>query len=222
MNNKILKEEKMFFLLGAIFVTLLVISNIIASKVIIIGGLIGPAAVLCYALTFAISDTIAEIWGKERTKFIVVLGFICCIISAVFIKIAIEMPAAGFWNNQKEYKLILGSNMRIVLASMISYLISQHHDIWAFHYLKKLTNGKHLWLRNNLSTMISQLIDTSIFIIIAFYNTGSPIVSLIIGQYIIKLIIAIIDTPIVYVLVNVIKGLLYKNTNKNSYNVISS
>ncbi|MTI65252.1 MAG: queuosine precursor transporter [Firmicutes bacterium] len=222
MDSKILKEEKMFFLLGAIFITLLVISNIIASKVIIIGGLIGPAAVLCYALTFAISDTIAEIWGKERTKFIVVLGLICCIISAIFIKIAIKMPAAEFWNNQKEYKLILGSNMRIVLASMISYLISQHHDIWAFHYLKKLTKGRHLWLRNNLSTMISQLIDTSIFIIIAFFNTGSPIFSLIIGQYIIKLIIAIIDTPIVYVLVNVIRGLLYKNTTSNTYNMVSS
>ncbi|WP_120170427.1 queuosine precursor transporter [Thermohalobacter berrensis] len=205
MKYSINRSEKMFLLLASIFIALLVVSNIIASKIIMVGNLIGPAAVLCYALTFAISDTIAEIWGKERTKYVVTLGFLASVISAIMIKIAILMPPAPFWQNQQEYKLILGSNIRIVIASMLAYLTSQYHDVWAFHFWKKLTNEKHLWIRNNLSTLVSQMIDTIIFIVVAFYGTGTPLMSIIIGQYTIKLIIAICDTPLVYILVNFVK-----------------
>jgi hypothetical protein len=209
------KEDKIFLLLTASFISLLVISNVIAGKVISIYSLTGPAAVVCYALTFVITDTIAEIWGKERTKYIVFIGFFASILSAVMIKMAILLPSASFWNSQKEYELILGSNFRIVIASMLAYIISQNHDIWAFHFWKKKTKGKYLWIRNNFSTGISQLIDTSIFIIVAFYGTGVPILSMIIGQYIIKLIIAVLDTPLVYLLVRVLKNkniIDYKNT----------
>jgi len=216
------KEEKIFLLLGGSFITLLVVSNIIASKVIVIGGLIGPAAVLCYALTFAISDTIAEVWGKERTKYIVKLGFFAAVISALMIKLAIVMPSAPFWQGQKEYELILGSNIRMVIASMLAYLISQYHDVWAFHFWKSKTKGKHLWIRNNLSTATSQLIDTLIFIVIAFYGTGVPLLPMILGQYAIKLIIAAFDTPIVYLLVNTVRKSLSakKNESLSEYNVI--
>jgi len=216
------KEEKLFLLLGGSFITLLVVSNIIASKVIAIGELIGPAAVLCYALTFAISDTIAEVWGKERTKYIVKLGFFAAVISALMIKLAIVMPSAPFWQGQKEYELILGSNIRMVIASMLAYLISQYHDVWAFHFWKSKTKGKHLWIRNNLSTATSQLIDTLIFIVIAFYGTGAPLLPMILGQYAIKLIIAAFDTPIVYLLVNTVRKSLSakKNESLSEYNVI--
>ena len=154
MEKIISRDEKVFLILSSIFVTLLVVSNIIASKVILVGGLMAPAAVLCYALTFAISDTLAEIWGKERTKFIVKVGFFATLISALMIKLAILMPGAPFWGNQKEFSLILGSNLRIVLASMLAYLISQHHDVWAFHFWKDKTGGKYLFIRNNLSTFV--------------------------------------------------------------------
>ena len=199
------REEKIFVLLAIIFVTLLVVSNIIAAKLISIAGLIVPAAVLCYALTFLLSDTIAEIWGKERTMYVIKLGFFASILSAFFIKLSISMPAASFWTNQVEYDMILGANIRIVMASMVAYLISQYHDVWSFHFWKNKTQGKHLWLRNNMSTGVSQLIDTTIFITIAFYGTGAPLLSLILGQYIIKLAISIFDTPFVYLFVNLIK-----------------
>ena len=202
------REEKYFLLLGASFIALLVVSNIIAVKVISIGGLIGPAAVICYALTFAVTDTLSEIWGKERTKYIVTLGFFASILSAIMIQLAIWLPSAPFWELQGEYQLILGANLRIVTASMTAYLVSQYHDIWAFQFWKKVTREKHLWLRNNLSTGSSQLIDTIIFITIAFYGTGAPIISMIFGQYIMKLLIAVIDTPLVYLLVGVVKKAL--------------
>lgn len=208
MNQTMSKETKVFLLLSSVFVTLLVVSNIIASKIIMVGELFAPAAVLCYALTFAISDTLAEVWGKEKTKFVVRVGLIVSIISAIMIKLAIIMPAAPFWESQEEYSFILGSNLRIVFASMIAYLVSQHHDVWAFHFWKNKTNGKYLWVRNNLSTLFSQIIDTVIFIFVAFYGTGAPIVTMIISQYVIKLVIALADTPIVYLMVGVIKNIL--------------
>jgi hypothetical protein len=216
MNSRLERYEKTFILLASVFVSLLVVSNIIAGKIIMIKGLIGPAAVLCYALTFAISDTIAEIWGKERTRYVVTLGFFASVISAIMIKIAILMPSAPFWENQAEYELILGSNIRIVIASMTAYLVSQYHDVWAFHFWKDLTKGKHLWIRNNLSTLISQLIDTTIFITVAFYGTGTPLLSLILGQYTLKLIIAVCDTPLVYLLISIVKK--YNSIKDNKFN----
>lgn len=216
MNSKLTKENKIFMLLSSIFITLLVVSNIIAGKVIMVGNLIAPAAVLCYALTFVISDTLSEIWGKEKTAYIVRIGFMVSIISAIMIKIAILFPSAPIWGNQKEFSLILGSNLRIVIASMVAYLVSQHHDVWAFHFWKNKTNGKHLWVRNNMSTLVSQIIDTVLFITIAFYGTGAPIITMIISQYIIKLVIALADTPLVYVLVGFVNKTLRKDQQSKS------
>ncbi len=199
------REEKIFLLLAITFVSLLIVSNVIAAKLITIGGLTVSAAAICYALTFFLTDTIAEIWGKERTLYVIKLGFFGSVISAIFIKLAIYMPAASFWADQEQYQLILGANIRIVFASMVAYLISQYHDVWAFHFWKEKTKGKHLWLRNNFSTGASQLIDTVIFVTIAFSGTGAPLVAIIIGEYIIKLVISILDTPLIYMFVNLIK-----------------
>jgi len=198
-------KDKIFILFSCIFVSLLVLSNILAVKIIEVGGLVGPAAVLVYALSFALSDTLVEIWGKEKVKYVIKVGFIASLISAIFIRMAISFPSADNWTLQQEFEMILGSNMRIVLASMVAYLVSQFHDVWSFNFWKKITGGKHLWLRNNLSTIFSQMIDTVLFIFIAFYGSGLPIISMMIGQYTLKLIIALLDTPIVYLAVKLTK-----------------
>jgi uncharacterized integral membrane protein (TIGR00697 family) len=205
MENNLGPRDKVFILLTACFAVLLVVSNVIAGKIMLVGGVVAPAAVLCYSLTFAVTDTIAEIWGKERTVFIVNVGFIVTVLSALFIRLAIAVPAAPFWEQQEAFSQILGSNLRIVLASVTAYLVSQHHDIWAFMFWKQKTGGRHLWLRNNLSTGVSQLLDTSIFIVLAFYGTGIPLLPMITGQYLLKLLIALLDTPLVYGLVYLIK-----------------
>ncbi|MBS4032805.1 MAG: queuosine precursor transporter [Clostridiales bacterium] len=205
MPGPLTKQEKAFFLLGCSFAVLLVVSNVIAGKIISVGGLFAPAAVLCYSLTFAATDTMAELWGKERTKFVVNVGFFVAVLSAVLIRLAIAVAPAPFWENQGAFELILGSNLRIVVASLTAYLVSQHHDIWAFTFWKNKTGSRHLWLRNNLSTGVSQLLDTFLFITLAFYGTGAPVLSMIAGQYVIKLVIAVADTPLVYALVYMIK-----------------
>ncbi|MFQ6077574.1 MAG: queuosine precursor transporter [Thermodesulfobacteriota bacterium] len=197
-------EERAFILLVSIFVGTLVISSVLASKIISIFGLFVPAGVLAYCITFVVTDVISEIWGKERANRVVLCGFITLLVTFLLIRIALFWDAAPFWREQKAFSTVLGSTSRIIIASFIAYLVSQYHDVWAFHVWRKLTAGRHLWLRNTASTVVSQFIDTLIFITIAFYGT-MPVFALIKGQYFIKLLIALLDTPFVYLVVMLIR-----------------
>ena len=107
------------------------------------------------------------------------------------------MPSAAFWKSQEAFVEILGGTWRVVGASMVSYLVSQNWDVYIYHKVKDLTGDKYLWLRNIVSTVSSQLIDTVLFIGIAFYGK-MPIVPLIVGQYVVKVGISAADTPFMY------------------------
>lgn len=125
--------------------------------------------------------------------------------------ICIIMPAHENWTNQEAYETIFKGSLRMTIASLIAFILSQYHDIWAFHFWKEKTKGKFLWLRNNASTVVSQLIDTSIFMYIAFYHltpkfTSSFIFSLIIPYWIFKIIFAFLDTPLCYLGVKWLKS----------------
>lgn len=190
----------MLSLLTAVFAGSLVIAAVLANKIISVGGIVVPAGVLAYCVTFVCTDVINEIWGRKRAKQVVLSGFGALIVSLVLIQLALNWPAAPFWTNQEAFALTLGTTPRIILGSLIAYLISQLHDVWSFDFWKKLTSGRHLWLRNNGSTLVSQLLDSVVFISIAFYGQ-LPILPLIWGQWLIKLAIAALDTAVVYVLV---------------------
>ena len=204
MNESDKREDRAFILLVSIFVGALVISSVLASKIISIFDLFVPAGVLAYCITFVVTDVISEIWGKERANRVVFSGFIALLVTFLLIRIALTWDAAPFWREQKAFSTILGSTSRIIIASFIAYLVSQYHDVWAFHIWRKLTEGRHLWLRNTASTVVSQFIDTLIFITIAFYGT-MPVFPLMKGQYFIKVLIALLDTPFVYLVVILIR-----------------
>ncbi len=186
-----------------LFISALLLSNILASKIIAIGTFVLPAAIILYPLTFLLTDVVAEVEGKKSASSLVMTGFYMSILMVLAILAGKLLPPAEFWKHQEAYEIILGATPRIVLASIIAYLISQSHDIWAFHWWREKTDGRHLWLRNNLSTIVSQLIDSVLFICIAFWGTFTPamIGIMILSQYIIKVIIALLDTPACYLLV---------------------
>lgn len=193
--------------LSMAFATLLVVANIIAGKLISIGIWVVPVAVIAYPFTFLVTDVISEIYGRKTATRIIWLGFMASIIMVALIYIGRIIPPSNIWEGQEAYNAILGSVPRIVLASMIAYLISQHHDVIVFHFWKKLTKDKFLWLRNNASTMVSQGIDTVLFITIAFFGVipTQVLLNMILAQYVIKLCIAVADTPICYALVALIR-----------------
>ena len=166
-----------------------------------------PAGIVAYPFTFLVSDTISEVYGRRTATRVVWLGFVFSLMMLALIYVAKVWPAAGFWEGQGAYDETLGSIPRIVLGSMVAYLISQNHDIIAFHLWRRFTGGRHLWLRNNASTFVSQGIDTVVFISIAFAGTfpASVIWNMIGTQYAAKLIISVLDTPLVYALVALVR-----------------
>lgn len=194
-----------------LFLTCLLLSNILASKIVSFGCLIVPAAIVLYPLTFLFTDVVSELEGKKSARDLVIMGFLMSLFMVIVIFIGKLLPAAPFWHHQQAYETILGSTSRIVFASMIAYVISQNHDVWAFHWWKQKTAGRHLWLRNNLSTIGSQLIDSVLFIGIAFAGSYplSTIGTMIASQYAVKVGIALLDTPFCYLLVRI-----YANNRK--------
>lgn len=194
------KTETNLQILTSVFVVSLIIANIVSAKIVSFWGMVIPAAIVAYPLTFLITDIIGEIWGKQEANKVVKIGLLCQLISLVLIGLAIALPVAPFADNQAEFVGIMKSGFRVVAASLVAYFISQSWDVWLFHKLKEKCNDKHKWLRNNLSTITSQIIDTAIFITIAFVGIVPNIWVMIGSQYLIKVVFALLDTIPFYLL----------------------
>lgn len=214
--------------LVALFITALVTAQLTAAKVLaftlpvsvpITGDtLVMPGAALAYALTFFASDCVAELYGKRSAQVMVNVGFIMNFVLLALVWSTIWAPAAQSSSVAPEtFRQVLGASTGIVLGSLTAFLISQNWDVIVFHRLREATDGAQLWLRNIGSTATSQLIDTVIFVGIAFVlapqllGTGSPlptsvIIQLIVGQYLLKLLIALLDTPLVYAVVGFVRS----------------
>lgn len=186
--------------LSIIFVAALITANMVSTKILEVGPFFVPAGVLAYSITFAMTDTLCELWGRKQTQAVVAAGFVAQLLVLGLILLAVYLPGAPFWQNQAAYASVFGPAPRIILASLVAYLVSQSFDLWAFTWLKERFQGRHLWLRNNLSTAASQLIDTLIFITVAFAGV-LELWPLIVGHLAVKWIIALADTPLVYALV---------------------
>ncbi len=187
--------------INAVFIMSLLIANVVAGKVVDLFGFIVPAAVVAYGITFLCTDVINEIWGKEEAQKTVKLGLKIQLASTALILLAIWLPPAVFAVDfNAAFKTVLSQNVRVVFASLTAYTISQAHDVISFNFWRNKTKGKHKWLRNNASTLVSQIIDTAIFITIAFWGMVPNLLWMIISQYVVKAIIALLDTPFFYLL----------------------
>lgn len=199
-------------ILTIVFIVSLVISNVITGKVIDTGiTLFGnpvtiAGAVICYPICYLITDIVGEMWGKREANKIVKYGFIGQVLATLIIVATTHTPYLDM-DMQAAYVKLLGQNWVFVAGSLSAYLASQYLDVHIFHTLKEKTNGKSKWIRNNASTMLSQLVDTAVFIIIAFgfgfgwiFDNQVALLNMVIGQYLIKLIIAVLDTVPFYIL----------------------
>jgi hypothetical protein len=189
-------------LLIGIYTALIVMAQVFANKLVVFGGYVVPAAVIVYGVSFLITDALCEFYSKKDAKIAIASGFIGSVLLVLGVHIVIAWEYPIFWEGQEAIKTTLGMTGRIVLGSLVAYIFSQNWDVFVFHKIKEVTKGKHLWLRNNASTMSSQLIDTVLFISIAFYGTmpNNVLFGMIVGQYIVKLIIALFDTPFLYMM----------------------
>ena len=186
-------------ILTCFFVVSLIVSNIIAAKVVCIGWIEIPAAVIAYPITFLCTDVISEIWGREEARRTVHLGFVVQIFSLILIYIAIYLPPAEYMLEfQSSFAETLGTSARFVLASLVAYGVAQTLDVHLFHWLRGRFEPK--WMRNNGSTMVSQLVDTVIFITIGFWGVVPNLGWMMVSQYVVKWVFALADTPVFYYL----------------------
>lgn len=208
----------MLYYLNGLFVGLLILSNILAVKLFSVGSwIVLPAAAIIYVCTYPILDVITEVYGKKAAHRTVLSGFLTQVCAIIFIWIAIQLPAAPYYEHQQAFETIFTAGFRVTIASLVAYLVSQNLDVMIFNKLKNRHGDKKLWIRNNASTMASQLVDTTIFITIAFYGIMplSALLTLIATQYIFKFVIAILDTPIVYLLVSICRRKEAKNVGSS-------
>ncbi|MEW7277282.1 queuosine precursor transporter [Aquimarina sp. 2201CG1-2-11] len=205
---------RIYLILGALFISSLVASNLIFQK-FFYWDFLGvytfevSVGILPYPITFLITDIISEVFGKRKANQIVTAGIFASFFSLLIITAANMVPAT-IWSpiNDELFNKVFGATAIAVFASMAAYLFAQYIDIHVFHFWKKLTKGKHLWLRNNFSTFSSQFIDTLTVLlllcssgIIAWDRFGA----LLLNGFLFKVLIAALDTPILYTCVYIVR-----------------
>ena len=186
--------------LYAIIVASVITANIQVLKTVQLFGLVATLGNVVYAGIFFATDILSEVYGKKAARRGVWLGFIGMALMTLWMQIGLKFIPDVSDFAQGSLVTIFGLMPRIAAGSVIAYLASQHHDIWAFLFWKNKTKGRFLWLRNNASTMVSQAIDSIIFCTIALWGVfdTNVWVQILATTYLLKLIVAAIDTPFIY------------------------
>lgn len=186
----------MDIVLIAIYVACELVANVTASKAVAVAGVVVPAGVFIYALTFTLIDLINERLGKVRARQVVYGAFAGNLLLAGYTALAIWLPPAGFYQHQGAYATVLGGTPRIVAASLVAYLVSALLDTEIFAWWRTRVRGPR-WMRVVVSNGVSTFVDSVVFITGAFYGI-LPLWPLIQGQYILKMIITVLSIPLIY------------------------
>lgn len=201
--------------LMTVFGVSLAIANVTAAKIAFIdvpllGGVAVPAGFIAIGVAFLCTDLLGELYGREAARHAVNATIIALAVGWTLVYAAIWLPAAPFYEGSAAFTSVLGASTSIVAASILTMLVSQNIDVSVFHYLREHTSGRHKWLRNVGSTATSQLVDTALFIGLGFVvfppvfgGTAVPLAvipTMIVGQYVVKVGVAMADTPLFYVL----------------------
>lgn len=212
--NQLQKEKAatLYLFLATLFVAALVVCNLIANKFISIDlgfkTFVISAGVLPYPITFLITDILSEIYGKAKTNKVVLAGFVASVFVLGILWLGNHFNAIeGSPVSDSTFKQAFGNSWRVIASSMAAYLAAQLIDVRIYHFWKKFTNGKHLWLRNNGSTIVSQLVDTTLVILVLFVGvqSASAMFSMIVDGWFFKVICALFDTAFIYPIIYYIR-----------------
>ncbi|WP_419191845.1 queuosine precursor transporter [Engelhardtia mirabilis] len=217
------RRDAAYTLCAATFCVVLVLTNVIGVKLFQIfpdgrpawmpgaGPVTLTSGIIAYPFTFLLTDLVSEIWGRRRADLMVVLGFMMSGVMLLLVQVAKVLPPSTFWTAPQGYE---GISMQtafevsfyypgvLLFASMTAYLVAQLFDVRLYHFWWKLTGGGHMWVRNNGSTIVSQLVDTiivnGIFLYWGLKMAPQQIVEVIIAVYLCKVLLALLDTPLIY------------------------
>ena len=196
-----------FLLIASIFITCLITSNIIAVKLVNIFGLVLPAGIIIFPISYIFGDVLTEVYGYHQARRVIWLGFFCNLIAVVAIWLGQILPAASFWEGQAAYERILGYTPRLLGASFLAYLVGEFANSFVMAKMKIATNGRWLWTRTIGSTLVGQGLDSLVFVTLAFIGTIplAVLVSAIVFQWFSKSAYEAMITPLTYVAVDFLK-----------------
>jgi uncharacterized integral membrane protein (TIGR00697 family) len=197
----------LFMFAGILFATCLLISNILATKILMIGPWAAPAGVLIFPIAYILNDVITEVWGFAKARLIIWTGFAMNVLAVLFFTVGIVVPGAPFWQNQEAFATILGNTPRIVAASLSAYLVGSFLNAFVMSRMKVMTKGKGFSGRAILSTVVGESADSLIFITIAFAGIFpfGVIVTMIFTQAMLKTVYEILILPITVWVVGFVK-----------------
>ena len=207
-NNIVVNTySELFLVISLICISCVLISNILASKLISVFGISMTAGVLVFPITYIIGDVLTEVYGQKKAKKIILYGFLCNLLMVILFFIAIKMPYPEFWANQDAFVAILSNTPRMLVASFTGYLIGGFTNSYVLEYIKNNSKIKFLWFRTILSTVVGETLDTSIFLLVGFLGTmaNKELGLMIIFQTLAKIIYEIVLTPVTYKVVNFVK-----------------
>ena len=212
-SNNVLQKKEVY---SYVFLTSLVIcglagSLITAPKIVHLGIDFPFSNIVFSILTYPIVDCICELWGKQVARQTIWFGLSSQLMITIIIQLSIHAPPSSLWQLQPEYQLILATGINVVIASFIAFATSQILDIVVYQKLKELSKGKQLWIRSNLSTYLGQTVDSIIFVSIVFFHSNQKI-NLICGSILVKIVLSLLMTPIVYLVIYGVNKYLDSNT----------
>lgn len=197
-----------FVVVAALFVTALITANIVAVKIVDIGGIQVPAGTLTlFPLSYIFGDVLTEVYGFRRARQIIWIGFGCNLLAVIAIIGSGALPAADFWPDQEAYDTILGFTWRLLIASFAGYLVGEFVNSILLARLKVITAGRWLWSRTISSTVVGQFFDTGIFVLIAFTGVipNDALRTTFLHAWLIKVAYETLATPVTYVIVDFLK-----------------
>jgi queuosine precursor transporter len=210
-------QFKYFDVLLGLFVAILLISNLASTKILTIWKFTFDGGTILFPLSYIFGDVLTEVYGYQKSRKVIWVGFVSALLMSLVLWIVQLLPPAEGWTNQAAYESIIGFIPRIVIASLIAYFAGEFSNSFLLSKIKIKTNGKHLWVRTIGSTLVGELIDTTIFCTIAFYDVlpKDVFIYVMISNYIFKCSIEIIFTPVTYLIV----GFLKKKEHEDHYDV---
>ncbi|MDD3804016.1 MAG: queuosine precursor transporter [bacterium] len=202
-----MKKTATLEIIAGLFVAVLIISNIVSVKILRLGFLTFDGGTIIFPLTYIFGDILTEVFGYEKSRKIIWVGFFSCVLMSLTFFIVGILPSDADWRLQQSYSDILGMVPRIVIASLIAYLFGEFSNSIVLSKMKIKTKGRLLFLRTIASTLVGQIFDTGLFVLIAFAGIYEPklLISIALSNYIFKVFVEAAMTPVTYLAVNYLK-----------------
>ena len=195
------RKQRLFVVLAAIFLTALLIANVIAGKLFTLGGLVLSVGVIPFPITFILTDVVNEYYGKEGARFLTLVGLAMLLFATGMLMLGGALPIAGqSWVTAQSYENVFGLSWRLFLGSLCAYVLGQISDIYSFGAIKRITGSRLIWLRATGSTALSQVIDTIVVNVAIFAGSmaAGEIAGLVWRSYVYKMGVAVLLTPLLY------------------------